>query len=158
MKKVYFDIMQMDKCISVYIKDLEVIRAGTSVYSMPVKHKNEEYQRFAKEYDIHFIFDDNVPKIDFYTIPQVDVFAVDSDGGYIGSLGQTTDIEGESPICYINKDKKCYLIATNGKVFLENADSWREKAALFTDIEFFESLEDAKKKYEFVDVEKYITD
>lgn len=138
-------------CISVCVNDAEVFPAGTSVNSMSVRHKNSEYQRFSEEYGIHFIFDDKVPKVDFYTIPKVEIFAVDSEGGYIGSLGQATNLQGDIPICYIDKDKKCYLIADNGRDFVTNACNWRSKMTLYTDIEFFKSQKAAQKKYEFLD-------
>lgn len=151
MKKVYLDMTQANMCVSVFIKDTEVIPAGTTIASMSVKHKNAEYQRFADEYDIHFIFDDNTPVMDVYTIPMVEVFAVDSEGGYIGSLGQATDLQADIPICYIDKDKQCYLIAKNGEEFLQNAGSWKMHSSPCTEIEVFASLEAAKEKYEFLD-------
>ena len=77
MRKVYLDTTQADMCNSVYVNDAEVVLAGASVNAMSVKHKNSEYQKFAEEYDIHFIFADDVPKVDFYTVPMVDIFAVD---------------------------------------------------------------------------------
>jgi hypothetical protein len=118
---------------------------------MSAKDKNSEYQRFADKYGIHFIFDDNVPKINFYTIPMVNIFSTDSSGGYIGSLGQPTDLEEKIPICYIDKNKNFYLIADNGKDFLKNVQNWKSIMTPYTDIEFFASLEDARKKYEFLD-------
>lgn len=151
MKKVYLDTTQSSTCLSIHLKGAEVIPAGTTVYSMSVKAKNSEYQRFADEYDIHFIFDDNIPEIDFYTIPMADIFATDNFGGYIGSIGQLTDLEESIPICYVDKNKNCYLIADNGKDFLENAQNWKSTMTPYTNIEFFASLEDLKKKYEFLD-------
>lgn len=151
MRKLYFDTTQTDMCIGIYIKDTEVIPAGTSVNAMSVKHKNSEYQRFADEYDIHFIFEDDVPNIDFYTVPMVEIFAVDSNGGYIGSLGQATDLEGDIPICYIDADKNGYLIAESGKEFLAKAHHWKTELAPYNGIEFFESTEVAQEKYEFLD-------
>jgi hypothetical protein len=151
MKKVYLDTTQSSMCISVYAKDAEVVLSGTTIYSMSVKEKNSEYQRFADEYDINFIFDDNVPNVDFYTIPMVDIFATDSRGGYIGSLGQVTDLQDNIPICYIDKDKKCYLIADNGNDFVTNACSWKSNLTEYTDIEIFNSLSAAQEKYEFLD-------
>lgn len=124
MKKVYLDKSKKNMCISVFLKDVEVVLAGTKVSAMSVKHKNNEYKKFAEVYDIHFIFEDNVPKIDFYTIPKVDIFAIDSAGGYIGSFGQVTDLEADVPICYIDAEKKCYLIASNGKEWLEKSKKW----------------------------------
>jgi hypothetical protein len=76
-------------CLSIYVKDTEIILAGTSINSMSVKEreKNGEYKKFADKYDIHFIFDDNIP------------------------------------ICYIDKNRTCYLIADNGKDFLKNVQN-----------------------------------
>lgn len=125
--------------------------AGATVNAMSVKHKNNEYQKFAEEYDIHFIFVDNVPKVDFYTVPMVDIFAVDSAGGYIGSVGQPTDLEADIPICYIDIEKRCYLIAGNGKELLNKVHQWKEQLTPYTNIEFFESFEMAKEKHEFLD-------
>ena len=143
MRKVYLDTTQADMCISVYVKDAEVVPAGASVNAMSVKHKNSEYQKFAEEYDIHFIFADDVPKVDFYTVPMVDIFAVDSAGGYVGSVGQLTDLEADIPICYISADKKCYLAAANGKIWLENAGWWKQELTPLKEIEFLGSLEEA---------------
>ena len=151
MRKVYLDTTQADMCIGVCVNDAEVVLAGTPVNAMSVKHKNSEYLRFAEEYDIQFIFADNVPKVDFYSVPMVDVFAIDSVGGYIGSIGQSTDLEANIPICYIDAEKRCYLIATNGRDFLSNVHQWKEKLTPCTSIELFDSFEMAQKKYEFLD-------
>ena len=118
MRKVYLDTTQADMCIGVCVNDAEVVLAGTPVNAMSVKHKNSEYLRFAEEYDIQFIFADNVPKVDFYSVPMVDVFAMDSVGGYLGSIGQHTDFEQDIPICYVDADKNCYLMVVNFKNFL----------------------------------------
>ena len=146
---LYLDRTKMKTCTSVFLKDKEIISAGAIVYAMPIKDKNEEYQRFAEEYDIHFIFEDHVPGIDFYTIPMVEIFALDNAGGYIGSVGQSVDLEQDIPICYIDKEKKCYLIATSGKEFLENVCQWKKNLVPYSEIEFLKSLEEAKEKFEF---------
>lgn len=151
MRKVYLDITQADMCIGVCVNDAEVVLAGTTVNAMSVKHKNCEYLRFAEEYDIQFIFADNVPEVDFYSFPMVDVFAIDSVGGYIGSVGQSTDLEADIPVCYIDAEKMCYLIATNGNDFLSKVSNWKADLMPYKDIEFFDSLEMAQKKYEFLD-------
>ena len=65
MKKLYIDKTENTGCFSVFVKDAEVNWVGATVYSMPIKHKNSEYQRYATNYDINFIFDDNIPEIDF---------------------------------------------------------------------------------------------
>ena len=151
MRKVYLDTTQADMCITVFVNDAEVVLTGTSVNAMSVKHKNSEYIRFAEEYDIQFIFADNVPKVDFYSVPMVDVFAIDSVGGYLGSIGHFTDFEQDIPICYVDADKNCYLIAKSGAEFLSKVKHWKEQLIPYTDIEFLDSYEIAQHKYEFLD-------
>ena len=118
MNKVYLDVTGLENGLCIFVEDKEIIPAGTTVYYLSLSEKNENYQQYADEYDIHFIFDDNIPKLSFYTVPQVDVFATDSEGGLIGTVGSITDLESNSPICYINKNKKCFLIANDFKNFL----------------------------------------
>lgn len=151
MRKVYLDETKSSSCMSVFINDAEVIKAGATIYAMPVSDKNSEYQRYADEYDIHFIFEDNIPTIDFYTIPQVDIFAEDSDGGFIGSIGQMTDFQSDAVICYINKNRKCFFAAKDGKDFLQNVRQWKNSLMSCDDVEIFSSKEEAERKYEFLD-------
>lgn len=158
MKKMYLDVTETDGCISVWMQDTEIVNAGTTIYSMSVKHKNEAYQSYADEYDIHFIFDDSIPKIDFYTIPQVDIFATDSKGGYIATIGQMSDLESDAPICYIDKDKHSYRIAQNGKEFLENVSKWEKILEPYDGIIFYHSKEDAMKENEFINIDEFKTE
>ena len=81
----------------------------------------------------------------------MEIFAIDSAGGYIGSVGQSANFEGDIPICYVDAKKRCYLIATNGRDFLNNVHQWKEKLTTYTGIELFDSFEMAQKKYEFLD-------
>ncbi len=80
MKKVYWDMLENKECIAVFAADTEVVPAGATLYSMSVKEKNAEYQKYADAYDLRFIFDDDIPLIDFYPVPRVDIFAQDSLG------------------------------------------------------------------------------
>jgi len=151
-RKVYLDMAQMKSCTSVWLKDTEIIPAGTTVYSMSVKHNNEEYERFAREYDMHFIFDDNIPMIDFYTIPRVDIFATDSEGGYIGTIGKMTDLESNMPICYIDNAKNFYLICKNSKDFLQVVSSWKVALEPYEEIRCYNSRVEAMEENEFLDI------
>ena len=151
MKKIYLDRTEDNGCTSVFVRDAEIIPAGTTVYSMPVSDKNSEYQRYADEYDIHFIFDDDVLCIDFYTVPHIDIMAVDSDGGCIGTVGQCCDLESDAPICYIDREKKCYLVAENGADFIEHVSDWKTRMKPYRDVVLYQSLEDAQRVLEFID-------
>jgi len=154
-KKIYLDMTGMKSCTSVWMKDTEIIPAGATVYAMSSKHKNAEYERFSREYDINFIFDDNIPVIDFYTIPRIDIFATDSRGGYIGTVGKMTDLEGDAPICYIDKDRQCYLICKTGKEFLQKASSWKTSHEPYKDIIFYSSKAEAMKEKEFLSLDEF---
>ncbi len=125
MRKVYLDKTEINNYIGVFVKDAEVIPTGTTIYYMSTKYKNEEYQKYADNYDIHFIFDDDIPTLSFYTVPQVDILARDSEGGFIGTVGQQSDLESDAPICYINNHQECFLIAKTGKEFLNIKNSWK---------------------------------
>lgn len=154
-KKRYLDVTELKECTSVWIKDVEIICAGTTEYSISVRHRNNEYEGYAKEYDICFIFDDNIPVIPFYTIPQVDIFATDSEGGYLGTIGQMSDLESEAPICYISKDKRCYIVAENGTGFLKNATSWRDNLKDYEGVVFYDSKDAAMLEREFINMEEF---
>lgn len=155
MKKVYWDMGESNGRLAMITRDVEIIPAGTTLYSMRAKDKNAKYQEYAEIYDLRFIFDDDLPQVNFYTIPQVDIFAKDSAGGYFGTVGQTTDINDVAPICYINHNKKCFSIANSLKTFLQMLASgydWKEAMLPDHDIIFFKSKADAEHRFEFIDI------
>jgi len=61
MRKVYLDRTEIIGAIGVSLEDTEVILAGTTIFPMSVHDKNEEYEKYASDYDIQFIFDDDIP-------------------------------------------------------------------------------------------------
>ena len=150
MSKLYLDISELEgAAISfVGIEATEIILTGTIISSMSTMEKNDEYQRYADDYDIQFIFDDCVPSLEFYTVPLVDIVAKDSDGGLIGSLGQRFDLEGDSPICYINKELECFIVSENVTGFLINVESWKDNLMPYDKITFYPSKAEAERELE----------
>ena len=71
MEKLYLDRTEIPGNTVLITANAVIINAGTTVYSMPVSCKAPEYDRYAAEFDIHFIFDDNLPQTDFYTVPLI---------------------------------------------------------------------------------------
>lgn len=157
MKKVYVDMTENSSCVIIFIKNTDVIEAGTTIYSMPITDKNTEYQKIADEHDVHFIFDDNIPNIDFYTIPFLNIMAIDSDGGYIGTVGEISDLDSNAPICYIDRYGKTFFIADNFKIFLDKIASWKSNLQPYDKIQLFHSKDEAHKMYEFLDVNTLLT-
>ena len=155
MKKVYIDKSSVPGPTSIWIKDSEVIWADAAISSMSIKHKNEDYKKIALEHDVHFIFDDEIPVVDFYTVPLVDIFAMDSTGGYIGSIGEAAYFGSNAIICYISPQKECFFIAKNFLEFINHLNGWKENMIPYNEVEFFSSKEEAEKKYEFLDMSEF---
>ena len=150
-RKIYLDMTEGNMCL-LFSEETEVVHAGAVVHIEPESEDTNTYQRYADEHDIHFIFEENVPQIDFYTVPMVEIFAVDSEGGYIGTIG---DLFEPVPVCYIDKEKNCYIASENAQAFLENPMGWKERLTPHSDIEIFKDLEEAKEKYDFFDRKQF---
>ena len=145
-KKVYFDLSDCDGPTAVFSTDAEFIPAGTVVNAMPVRHKQEVFRRFSEALDIQFIFEDRIPWVDFYSVPYLEVIALDSQGGWIGTLGE------DAPVVYVDADKKCWKIADNIHLFLSVTPGWKRHMTPWEHVRIYPSLEAAKQELEFVDI------
>ena len=158
MKRLFLDVTSSNYngangAICVILKDAEIIQAGTTIYSMPTELMDEEYQKFIDCYDIHFIFDNMALNVDFYAVPRVDIMAVDSRGGYIGTVGGLTVIESEFPICYIDTNRKIFRLAAHFKNFVNASADWQKQLQPCDDVKLFSSKSEAAKEYEFIDID-----
>lgn len=141
-----WDRTEENRGYSVIWRGGRLISAGTTVYSMSKEYRDAEYERYARDYGIHFIFEDRLPTIDFYMVPWVDIFAEDGIGGYLGKVLGLQD--GES-ICYIDKDRNCFLAAEDMESFLEKAPVWKQELKPMEQIKIYASKAEAEKEYEF---------
>lgn len=154
MDPCFFDYSKSTDAVSIFIKDHVVLPAGAGVYAMPVSDRNDRYKQLADLYDVHFIFSDNVPSVDFYAVPYLSIFAYDSSGGMFASVGAFADFESDAKIAYISPDRTVFLAADNGRAFILNLPSWKENLRLYSGAELFSDLEHAKEKYQFLDIEQ----
>lgn len=141
------------ECIGFIAMDAEVIPAGVTVYAMDIRDKNSDYQKYADEYDIHFIFEDNVPPINFYTVPRVDIFATDGSGGLLGTVGATTDLDAAAPICHIAQNGACSLIADSLSALLQSlvpGGDWKAAITPCNGVTFYKSREEAQRTLDFL--------
>ncbi|MHA6252600.1 hypothetical protein [Oceanobacillus sp. CAU 1775] len=153
MRKVHLDRTAFSGAVVVDLEETEIIPAGATINSLGVHdRKNEQYQIYANDYDIQVIFDDDIPHIEFYTVPHVDIMAKDSRGGFIGIVYQAYDSERVAPICYINMDLECFIISENVKDFLSNMGSWQDNMKPFDKIKFYRSKAEAETELEFIDL------
>lgn len=124
---------------------------------MPLSVKRKEgeaYDDFARKYGIHFIFDDCIPEIDFYTVPKIEVAATDGDGGFIASVGEPFSLRDSVPLIYISAERKAYLITEDSHKFLSIASKWKEKLTPYDGVALYASKEDALKDYSIIDFEQ----
>ena len=154
----YMDMTNVDGCFGVIPKNGEtIVFTGVTVNSMPLSVKRKEgdaYADFAKQCGIRFIFDDDIPPIDFYTVPRIDVAARDEDGGLIASVGEPFSLRDPVPLVYITKDRKCYLITSHSSTFLSIASEWKEQLTPYTSLTIYVSKVEAAKDYQIIDLEK----
>ena len=153
----YLDMTQVKGCFGVIPENGEVVvLTGVSVNSMPLSVKRKEgeaYDDFARKYGIHFIFDDCIPEIDFYTVPKIEVAATDGDGGFIARVGEPFSLRDSVPLIYISAERKAYLITEDSSEFLSIASEWKKKLIPYDGIALYASKEDARKDYPIIDFE-----
>ncbi len=154
----YFDMTQTNGCFGIIPENGEtIVFTGVSVYSMPLSVKRDEgesYDDFARKHGVHFIFDDCIPEIDFYTVPKIEVAATDNNGGLIASVGEPFSFHSPVPLIYISADRKVYLITEDSSEFLSITSEWSAKLTPYDGIALYKSKEDAKRDYPIIDFEK----
>lgn len=132
-------------------KPIEIIFAGTIVDSTPAHERNEEYQKL-EEKGVWVIYDDNIPLIDFYTVPVIHIFAEDRHGGYWGIVKADNDTE---PIAYIDRNKDTFKAASCMEEFLFPIETIVERSKNLKPmpgIAFFHSVQEAKEHYKFLEI------
>lgn len=154
----YFDMTKAKGCCGMIPENGEtIVFTGVSVNSMPVSIKEEEgeaYCEFASKYGITYIFDDDIPTVDFYTVPRIDIAAFDSLGGYIASVEEPFTFSHPVRLVYISNDRKCYLITNNSTEFMSIVHNWRARLTPYSGVKVYESKDAAKNDYKIIDFEK----
>lgn len=139
-----------------FISDGEpVIPVGVSINAMPMGVKKKDwalYQQFAKENDVYFLFEDNVPIVDFYAVPRVDIAATDSCGGFIASAGEPFSLQDKIPLIYISPKRECFLITADSSKFLSIASKWREYLVPYENVKLYPTKDAARADFPITDV------
>ena len=158
MEIVYFDFDEKEKEFpsseSFVLKNMKPIPAGTSIFSMPDTEKNSKWKSFADKYDIHFIFDEDIPEVNFYAVPQFHIMATDSSGGLIGIIGGKDSLNTHLPIGYVSSKHECFLVSSSGFSFLENINQWKQLLKPYNALMLFSSKEMAKQEKNFLDLKQ----
>lgn len=155
MEAVYYDSDEFEKefpATSFIWLNAKPVPAGISIFSMPDIAKTQKWKAFADMYDIHFIFDNDIPDVNFYAVPQFHIMARDSKGGLIGIVGGKDSLNTHLPIAYVSASRECFWIASSGNSFLENLNQWKMLLKPCDTLMLFDSKEAAKREKNFLDV------
>lgn len=158
----YVDISDMKGPLGIMSVDEDtpsLIPAGTRVESMSISEKKDPiYQRFADEYDIHFIFEDHLPSPDFFTLPVFYILATDSEDGFIGTIKDAFDIEKAIPLYYVSAQKEVFQLSHSSKEILEITKKWKEDLRPSDDLIIYTSKAEAEEELEFVEIPQIVFD
>ena len=151
MRYVYIDRTDYNENYALHVEGAQVVNAGTTVYALPRSQMGEKFEKYQTRYGLKFIFQGEEPQADFYAVPQLDIFAADGAGGYMGTLGSRSDFGTCAPICYVDADRICWYAAKTGPEFLANMDRWRERLTPCPDLRLYSSKDEAARELEFLD-------
>lgn len=151
MRTVYYDMNDIGVgAVGVFLRDAKVMPAGVTVTAAPVRERGEAaYAEYAQK-DVHFIFSDDVPAIDFYPLPRLDVFARTADG-LLATLGESSDVDGEAPIVLIDSEKRVYRAAKH-MMDLLTSSNWKDGICSETGVKLYADRAAAEAENEFVDI------
>ena len=107
------------------------------------------YAQFAEK-DVHFFFCDDMPEIDFYAAPRLDVFARTTDG-LLATLGESSDAEGEAPIVLIDREKRASRAAKT-MMDLLTSTNWKDGICEEHEVRIFPDRTAAEAELEFIEI------
>lgn len=154
----YYDDSGIPGCIGIIPNPGDtIIFTGTQIHIESAKYRGEQSERFARECDFHFWFDDEKPELEIYTVPKMEVVGRDSCGGLFVCNGGSF-LREEEPMYYLDQKRRCFRIAQNSRKFLDCGMKWRDSLIPSDAIEVFASKEKAKKKFNIIDLKEPLED
>lgn len=144
----YFDLSDLGGWVGIIANPGDsVVFTGTRLHREPEKYRGcEPAERFARENDLHFWYDDEMPRLSVYTVPRVEIGGYDSRGGlFVGSMDFT--LRDAEPLYYIDRERRCFMITDDSRTFSGMGRMWRERMVPTDAIAVFSSLEEAMKRY-----------
>lgn len=139
MKNWYFDLTLLKQCTGILAgPGTEVILCGTRIHTEDERYRDSEPAlRLERERDLHFWFG-KTPRIDIYTVPQMELGGYDSRGGFLAGSPDFSLGAGER-IYYIDAQRQCWQLP-EGLI-----PGWRERLIPAPEIRIFGSFEEARK-------------
>ena len=126
MKKVYLNIEMMQKDTYTAEEGCEVIRAGKDFALSVMTCEENGFLSLQRKRGIYLIFEGNVPKVDFFPVPKLTLFARDMDGGFFAYAEKN----GAQAVHYVSAALECWYLAKDLREFVQLAvfePQWKEK-------------------------------
>lgn len=123
-KIIYYDSEKIGKTPE--IEGYDIFSAGKRFDPFVMTCEENGFSSLQRKRGIYLIFEGNIPKLDFYPVPSLTLFAHDGEGGYFAHAGKDLD----SPIYFISKDLKCWGLAGDFRTFVQMVvfePNWKEK-------------------------------
>ena len=154
--KIYCDLTQEETCVGILPSPgTELILTGTLVHTEPEALRGFPLAvRLAEGCDVHFWFG-QVPEAPFYTVPQTEVFARDSRGGYFAAADHPA-LDWSGPLYYIDGGLVCHRLTPAGKNLAGAGESWRQTMVISGEVQVFPDRAAAEQRYRILTLQELL--
>ena len=114
MKKVYIDMETREK--PPVMEGKECILTGKRFDPFVMTCEENGFTSLQRKRGINLIFEGFLPKVDFYPVPSLILFAHDGRGGYFAHAGKGLM---ESAVYFISEKLECWYLAENFRTFVQ---------------------------------------
>ena len=124
MEKVYIDVESREKLP--VIEGKEIVPAGKRFDPFVMTCEENGFTSLQRRRGINLIWEGMLPKVDFYPVPSLTLFAHDGRCGYFAHGGKGL----ESPIYFVSEKLECWYLAENFRTFVQMVvfePDWKEK-------------------------------
>ena len=121
MENTYIDVEGLEK-----IPETDHIPAGKRFDAFVMTCEENGFTSLQRKRGINLIWEGMLPRLDFYPVPSLTLFAHDSRGGYFAHGGKGL----ESPIYFISTELECWYLSENFRTFVQMVvfePNWKEK-------------------------------
>ena len=120
MEKTYINVEGLEK-----LPETEHIPAGKRFDPFVMTCEENGFTSLQRRRGINLIWEGMLPKLDFYPVPSLTLFAHDGRGGYFAHSGEGL----ESSIYFVSNELECWYLAENLRTFVQMTvfePNWKE--------------------------------
>lgn len=124
MEKVYIDMETGEK--PPVMEGKEIIPTGKQFDPFVMTCEENGFTSLQRKRSIYLIFEGMIPKVDFYPVPSLTLFAHDGRSGYFAHGGKGMM---ESPVYFVSEKLECWYLAESFRSFVQMVvfePNWKE--------------------------------